>query len=121
MTMAKQRLGRICKKRPPWKYKNCPPGVCKRCYHKHVWPERPGARGGREHPAGEPEAPPPGTQPMVYDGYYGRFVPIEAASFDVSTTPDAVVELPLDAETPIRPATRKLRDGAAIRRRTQGA
>jgi hypothetical protein len=33
--------------------------------------------------------------PMVYDGYYGGFVPIEAASFDVSRTPEAVVELPL--------------------------
>ncbi len=42
-----QRLCRICKKRPTWKYKNCPPDVCKRCYHKHVWPERPAARKGR--------------------------------------------------------------------------
>lgn len=25
---------RICRKRQPWHYKNCPPGVCKRCYHK---------------------------------------------------------------------------------------
>lgn len=40
----KQRICRICKKRPPWKYKNCPPDVCKRCYHRHVWPERPWAR-----------------------------------------------------------------------------
>lgn len=40
----KQRLCRICKKRPPWKYKNCPPGVCKRCYHAHVWPDRPEMR-----------------------------------------------------------------------------
>jgi len=39
-----QRLCRICKKRPPWKYKNCPPGICKRCYHRHIWPERPAAR-----------------------------------------------------------------------------
>ncbi|MGH3260112.1 MAG: hypothetical protein ACRDOU_32720, partial [Streptosporangiaceae bacterium] len=22
-------------------YKNCPPGICKRCYHSHVWAERP--------------------------------------------------------------------------------
>ncbi len=35
-----RRLCRICKKRPPWKYKNCPPDVCKPCYHRHVWPER---------------------------------------------------------------------------------
>jgi hypothetical protein len=58
---------------------------------------------------------------MVYDGYYGRFVPVEAASFDVATAPDAVVKLPLDAETPIRPAARKLKDGAARRGRPQGA
>jgi hypothetical protein len=40
----KQLLCRVCKKRPPWKYKNCPPGVCKRCYHAHVWPDRPEMR-----------------------------------------------------------------------------
>lgn len=40
----KQRMCRICKKRPPWKYKNCPPGVCKQCYHKKVWVDRPAAR-----------------------------------------------------------------------------
>ena len=40
----KQRLCRICKKRPPWKYKNCPPDVCKRCYHRHIWPDRPALR-----------------------------------------------------------------------------
>jgi hypothetical protein len=45
---AKQRMCRICKKRPPWKYKNCPPGVCKRCYHKDVWVGRPAARKGRD-------------------------------------------------------------------------
>jgi hypothetical protein len=44
--VARKRTGmcRICTKRPPWKYKNCPPGVCKRCYHRHVWPQRPAAR-----------------------------------------------------------------------------
>ena len=31
------------------------------------------------------------TVPLVYDAYYGDFVPVEHASFDVSTTPDAVV------------------------------
>jgi hypothetical protein len=40
----KQRKCRICKKRPPWKYKNCPPGVCKQCYHRDVWVDRPAAR-----------------------------------------------------------------------------
>ena len=40
----KQRLCRICKKRRPWKYKNCPPDVCKQCYHRHIWPNRPALR-----------------------------------------------------------------------------
>lgn len=40
----RQRRCRICKTRPPWKDKNCPPDVCKRCYHQHVWSERPAAR-----------------------------------------------------------------------------
>lgn len=40
----RQRRCRICRKRPPWTYKNCPPDVCKRCYHQHLWPERPAAR-----------------------------------------------------------------------------
>jgi hypothetical protein len=41
MSNRKQRKCRICKKRPPWQYKNCPPGICKRCYHSHVWADRP--------------------------------------------------------------------------------
>jgi hypothetical protein len=48
-------LCRICKKRPPWRYKNCPPGICKRCYHKHVWPDRPSARKQRPDVANEHE------------------------------------------------------------------
>jgi hypothetical protein len=40
----RKQMCRICKKREPWKYKNCPPGVCKRCYHHDVWPQRPAAR-----------------------------------------------------------------------------
>jgi hypothetical protein len=40
----RQRRCRICHKRPPWKYKNCPPDIYKRCYHAHIWPERPAAR-----------------------------------------------------------------------------
>ena len=118
--MAKQRLCRICKKRPPWRYKNRPPGVCRRCYHKHVWPERPGALAGREPGAEESEGPSE-TRLMVYDGYYGRFVPVEAASFDVATTPDAIVELPLDADTPDRPAARKRGGRAPGRGRSREA
>ena len=86
--MSKQRLCRICKQRPPWTHRNCPPGVCKRCYHAHVWTERPAARTGRGASRDEVE-----TQPMVYDGYHGGFVPVEAASFDVATTLGAVVQL----------------------------
>jgi hypothetical protein len=42
----KPRKCRICKKRPVWKggdVKN-PGPVCKKCYHKNVWPERVAAR-----------------------------------------------------------------------------
>jgi len=46
--MARQSRCRICKKRPPWRYKNCPPGICKKCYHAHVWPDRPAARAERQ-------------------------------------------------------------------------
>lgn len=53
--MSKQRLCRICKKRTPWHHKNCPPGVCKRCYHKHIWPDRQSARKPRQDAADEPE------------------------------------------------------------------
>ena len=38
----KERLCRICKKRPVWvggDVKN-PGSVCKKCYHAHVWPDR---------------------------------------------------------------------------------
>ena len=31
---------------------------------------------------------------MVYDGYQGGFVPVDAASFDVTLEPEAVVLLP---------------------------
>ena len=51
----KQRMCRICKKRPPWKYKNCPPGVCKQCYHKNVWADRPAARKERGTATGRQE------------------------------------------------------------------
>lgn len=36
----KRQVCRICRKRPPWTYKNCPSDVCKKCYHRDVWPER---------------------------------------------------------------------------------
>ena len=46
--MSKQNPCRICKKRPPWKYKNCPPHVCKQCYHRHIWEGQPAARKERQ-------------------------------------------------------------------------
>jgi hypothetical protein len=47
---SRQRKCRICKKRPPWQYKNCPPGICKRCYHSKVWPQRPGRAKADQEP-----------------------------------------------------------------------
>ena len=58
------------------------------------------------------------TQPMVYDGYYGRFVPVEAASFDLATTPEAIVEMPIEADLPERRPTSGPRRCAQRRRRT---
>ena len=42
MKKKKQRRCRICKKRPVWTHGDVkdPGPVCKRCYHKHVWPDR---------------------------------------------------------------------------------
>lgn len=51
MSKRKQPTCRICKKRPPWQYKNCPPGICKRCYHSHVWSGNP----RRSRPGADPE------------------------------------------------------------------
>jgi hypothetical protein len=45
--MARQRRCRLCHNRPPWAGKNCPPGVCKACYHRHLWVDRPAARAER--------------------------------------------------------------------------
>jgi hypothetical protein len=42
--------------------------------------------------AGAPVVP---VVPMIFDGYYGGFVPVEAASFDVSLLREAIVSLPL--------------------------
>ena len=55
------------------------------------------------------KAPAVETHPMVYDGYYGDFVPVELASFDVSMTPEAVVELPWPEAEPSTPRGRPSR------------
>ena len=46
MPRRKQRLCRICKKNPVWRGGDVkePGPYCKRCYHKHVWADRPSAR-----------------------------------------------------------------------------
>jgi hypothetical protein len=45
---------------------------------------------------------------MVYDGYYGGFVPVDAASFDVTLEPEAVVLLPLSVLEEQRTAAKAL-------------
>ena len=42
--MARPRRCRIRRTRPPWRDQNCPPGICTRCEHAEVWPDRPAAR-----------------------------------------------------------------------------
>jgi hypothetical protein len=63
---------------------------------------------------------------MVYDGYYGGFVRVEAASFDVSLTPEAIVDLPLSVLDDQRAAAeaeerrRRARDSRRARPRCDG-
>jgi hypothetical protein len=66
--MKKQKLCRICKKRPQWANKNCPPRICKRCYHKHIWSERPAARKARQEAAEYP------IVEVTFDGYSGWYI-----------------------------------------------
>jgi len=58
---------------------------------------------------------------MVYDGYYGGFVPVESASFDVSLDPEAVVLLPLSTLEEQRAAAESLerREEARAARRAR--
>jgi hypothetical protein len=79
---SKQPLCRLCRKRPPWRYKNCPPDICKQCYHKHVWEDRPAARKERAEAAaagtseGEHD-PDDGLEVVLrYDGYSGTYTEI---------------------------------------------
>ena len=53
--MSKQRLCRLCKQRPPWTYRNCPPDICKKCYHRSIWADRPAARKQRQAQAAAAE------------------------------------------------------------------
>jgi hypothetical protein len=57
--------------------------------------------------------------PMVYDGYFGGFVPVGSASFDVSLNPEAIVELPLsvlDAQRATAESLEQRREARAARR-----
>jgi hypothetical protein len=71
----RQRPCRICRKRPPWRYKNCPPGVCKRCYHKHIWAERPSKQG--QEPITVRPAPGLEFEYMISRGFVHRPYPVE--------------------------------------------
>jgi hypothetical protein len=75
----KPRKCRICKKRPVWTGGDVkdPGPVCKRCYHKKVWPERKTmrkiGRAGREN-VPPVEQPIPEHLMMDPDYYYWAFV-----------------------------------------------
>jgi len=82
--MTRQRRCRICHKRPPWHGKNCPPGICKRCYHRDIWVDRPAARrerlGAERAASTDPLADFAG--PLVYDGYLDAYGPADSFSDD---------------------------------------
>jgi hypothetical protein len=69
----------ICQKRPRWR-----DHACKRCWHKHVWPDRPTARRERRATGHAAGTDPLGDYagPLVYDGYLGTFRPADALSLD---------------------------------------
>jgi hypothetical protein len=52
---------------------------------------------------------------MVYDGYYGGFVPVDAASFDVTLEPEAVVLLPVSVLEEQRTAAEALQRREQVR------
>jgi hypothetical protein len=82
--MTRQRRCRICHERPPWHGKNCPPGICKPCYHREIWVDRPAARRER-HEAERAAAADPLADfagPLVYDGYLGSHRPADLFSGD---------------------------------------
>ena len=89
--MSKQRLCRICKQRPPWKYKNCPPNTCKRCYHRHVWVDRPAARKQRQAQAAAVE-----PDELVLDDV----LEIDDV-LDINVMPDVVDDLASDEEAEV--------------------
>ena len=82
--MTRQPRCRICHERPPWHGKNCPPGICKKCYHAKIWIDRPAARRER-HEAERAAAADPHADfagPLVYDGCLDAFGPADLFSGD---------------------------------------
>ena len=82
--MTRQRRCRICHERPPWHGKNCPPGICKRCYHREIWVDRPAARRERLRAERAASTDPLAdfAGPLVYDGYLDAFRPADLFSGD---------------------------------------
>lgn len=72
----KQSLCKICKKNPIWHYKNSDGTVCKRCYHKHVWVERPSARKSKKVAAINNEVEElDEAEELIFDRYTGEYYP----------------------------------------------
>ena len=97
----KLRKCRICKKNPVWRggdVKN-PGPFCKKCYHKKVWSQRPGARDEQsvaedyvDYLCGFVSEPPYGfyeSLPEPFDGFYESL----PAPFDVYS--ESLLGLPL--------------------------
>jgi len=78
--MTRQRQCRICHERPPWHGKNCPPGICKRCYHREIWVNRPAARRERLRAERAASTTPLAdfAGPLVYDGYLDALRPADS-------------------------------------------
>src|SRR5438270_10037950 len=82
--MSRQARCRICRKRPPWRYRNCPPGICKKCYHARIWPDRLAARRERRATERAAAADPlaDDTGPIVYDDDLGMLHAADPLSLD---------------------------------------
>ena len=51
---------------------DCPPVICKRCYHRHIWPDRPEARAERASGGADESTP----VELRYDGYSGTTIEV---------------------------------------------
>lgn len=113
--MTRQRQCRICHKRLPWRGKNCPPGICKKCHHATIWVDRPAARRERREAerAASADSLADFAGPLVYDGYLesrdrSKATPTQASC----AAPKAVcrdrpgrprARLPVDSRCPAQP------------------